>query len=387
MDFKSAGLKNYLTRSLIGLNALVLSSYGAVEIGPGYLIPELAVSSEYTTNASNRADAEEDWINTLSPSLRYQTQGTTWATSLTLGVDVLRYVNLDSADSENLNFSASLNYPNGMSLPYDFSVTTAIEENTRAESEFGRITRDRSYRFDADGSYRVMGRYSIRSGFSYAATDPLDDLTGQRSESESLSIPFTLSYRYSEVLSYGLGYQYGVQNSDAATNANDSTTHAFFSSATGQLLPLVDADLQVGFQVLHPEEGGSDIGPFASGGLIWQATSLTSVGVDLSAQFETTTGNRTSRTIRAGSRISHNFATNLDGSLRLGIGQREFSEPGTSQTDAREDVNWDIGIGFAITFYEHTQVSIELDYEANVSDQSESDYDALGLRLSASRPF
>lgn len=373
---------------LVGiLLAVTISAQAAIELGRGFLIPELAVSSEYTTNVNNRADGEEDWINSFTPSLRYETQNSTTAINLTAGVRFLRYTERNESNTEDLFATADFSYPNGLDVPYSLQTGISVEENTQADAEFGRVTSNRNYGFSADGSYAFTSRYGISTGFSYSRTEPQDESAGlSRSATESFAVPISLNYRYSELLSYGLGYRIRQQASDAESNANESLSHAVFASASGQLLPRVSAGLQLGAQVQETDEG-NEIGPYASGGLDWQASSLTSVGLSLSADFETTTGNRSSRSMSADASIRHNFATNWDGLLNLGLRQREFSQPGTGQTDARKDLAWSIGLGLETSFYEHTAISLALDYENNRSDDSDSEYDALRVTLSASRPF
>ena len=377
-----------LTKTVIILGSLAAFSPlgAAIEFWRGYLVPELAFSSEYTSNARSGAQGGEDWINTFSPSIQYDSFGSTWATQVGLGMDIVRYTEQERED-ENVKLSASLNYPNGISLPYSFSLSTSINDTTRGDPEFGRITRTRRYSLSNSGSYNLTSRYTLSSGFSYSLNQPLDESNaGGRSDTTSFSVPVNFNYKYSEALSYGLGYQFGQQESNASVNASETTTHALFGNVSGQILPLVSAELSLGAQMAQ-SDAGSDTGPYASGGLTWQATSLTSVSLNLSAGFQTTTGNRTGQQFTLNTIVNHQFAHNLSGNLSAGIRTNDYSSDGDIGDSDRKDRSWDIGAGLSTSIYEHTRLSLSLNYQSNDSDQAGSQFDAYSIRVSASRPF
>lgn len=352
----------------------------AFDLGRGYLFTDVSFSSEYTSNSQAADNGESDWINTLTPALRYESYGSEWRTNASLGVSLLSYSTQDQ-DNENINFSASLSHPRG------FSVRGGVSESTGGDPEFGQITRTRNYNLSSSFSYGLSPRYPLSSGFTYSLSQPLDDSNSiGRSDTESFSIPINVSYRYSENLNLGGGYRFEVQQSDASQNASDSTNHSIFASASGKILPLVSADLSLGGQMRQDDEG-DDFGPYASGGLSWQASSLTTVGLNLSAGFQTTTGNRNSRNISISTRLSHRFPRNVGGSLSAGISSNEYSDVGGSGSTVRTDTSWNLGAGLGTTIYEHTSLSLSVSYQRNNSDQTNSDFDSYGIRFSASRTF
>ncbi len=377
----------------------------AIEVGEGFLIPELGLRSTYTTNAQASAEGTWDWINSVRPSIGYEGVGGTWSRRFDLGADFVTYANRDQ-DNLSPYVSGSLAYPRGLDLPYGFGVTGSIRESTGGDVELGRVTTNRNYSLSTSGSYRFLPHYSVISGFSYGRNEPVDDTDGGgQSTVTSFSIPLTVSYLYSETLSFGGGYRFGIQTSDADTRPSDSILHTVFANAVGKILPLVSSDLAIGVQ-LEQEEDQSDedptgegavirndsrdednVGPYAAGGLTWQATSLTSVRLGLSAGFSLTTGGRNSRTVSVDAGLRHEFDTNLSGSLSAGWSRTDFSEPGGFDLGEREDTSWDFGGGLGTTVFEHTNLGLSMNYRINNSNEEESQFNAFSITLSASRPF
>ena len=370
------------TKTVLAAVSLIAPAlgYGAILFDNGTLITDVAFNSRYTSNSQSSANGQEDWINTLTPTLRYESFGTEWQKKASLGISFLSYSTQDR-QNENINFSASISHPRGLGL------SGGVSETTDGDPEFGRVVRTRNYSFSTSVSYDISPLYPTSTGFSYSRSQPLDESTGLgRSETESFSIPFNINHRYSEVLSLGAGYRFGLQKSAASQNASDSTNHSIFANASGKVFPLVDANLSLGVQMRQDDEG-NQFSPYASGGLIWRATDLTTVGMNLSAGFETTTGNRSSRRMSIGWTVGHNFATNLNGSLSAGLSMNEFSDVGGTGGAARSDTSWNVGAGLSTTVYEHTSLSLSVNYQSSSSDRATSEFDSYGIGFSASRPF
>ncbi|MGB0745243.1 MAG: outer membrane beta-barrel protein [Opitutales bacterium] len=373
---------NTSQKSILILTALASSSLldAAIDLGRGTLITDINVVSEYTNNAQQAANGEEDWINTLTPTLIYQSYGTEWQTNASLGVSFLSYSN-QNQDNENINFSASASHPRGISF------SGGVSETTGGDSEFGQVVSTRNYSFSATISYKLTPKIPVSTGFSYSLRQPLDDSNGiQRNETESISIPFNISIPIHDKIT--VGYAFGMQQTNGQNGGGDSksTTHSVFASVTDDIFPRVTGNLSLGAQMRLSDQG-DQFSPYASGGLSWQAGALTSVSMNLSAGFQNTTGNRINRNMSISLGLNHKFPRNVSGNISAGLSSNEYADIGQAEEFTRKDTSWNIGAGLSTTVYEHTNLMLSLNYSRSNSDQSNSQFNSYSIRFSANRPF
>jgi hypothetical protein len=366
---------------------LPLLTEAAIQLKGGYLYTDLSLKEEYTTNVKSSSDTQADLITDVTPRIAYKTEGAMFAWEASVAVHFIRYNELTENDSEDFGLQLEAFYPNGVDLPYSLRLSLSSTESTQSSPEFGEVTRDRTIRAAVNGSYSVSELYSFSTGVDYSQTTPL---SGDRSATNSYGIPLTISYRYSEALKYGIGYRLRKQESSGDhSDSSNSTDHAVFGTINGRISPLVDGAIQLGAQVRQSVEADSDddeLAPYVSGGLTWEATSLTTCNLDLSADFETTTGNQSSRNYGVNAGISHNFATNLDGNLTLALNQTEYSGNDSDSTD-RSDNEWSLGTGLNTKYGKNTDIGLKLQYRKNNSTEDTSTYDELSLALRVARRF
>lgn len=370
---------------LLFVGASSYNCHAAFRAGGGYVIGDIAASTAYTTNAQSNSNAESDLIFKLTPSLSYTTDQAIVHTAVTAGVTATRYNKLNDNDSEHYNIRLNSSFPNEVETPYSVDITLSVSEQAKASAEFGRIISSRNYSAGTGISYTIGSRYSIQSGFEYGLSQGLSEGT---SNIHAISFPLSFSYIYSENLSYGLGYRHRRQ--EVSDEGISSIDHAVFLQASGQLLPLISGSIALGTQVrtTQGDSPNEQLAPYASGNLNWKATQLTTYTLDLAADFQTSTGNNSSRGYSAQLSAAHNFDSNLNGNVSIGWGNTNYTEQGLSASSSnRSDTEWTIGSGLSSSIGEHIALSINLDYAINQSSTENADFDKLTISLKVNSPF
>ena len=164
-------MQHTLRRLFSALTCVALFAHSAtaeLKVAGGYLIGQLDGSTEYTTNAEARKDGDSDFIARLTPSVTYQTVGATSNIQVKAGYTFLRYAKLDEYDGEDYDISASLSYPNGLELPYSYTVSAGVNERTQADAEYGSVTRNRNYSASSNGTYKLSNLYWLAALLDYS---------------------------------------------------------------------------------------------------------------------------------------------------------------------------------------------------------------------------
>jgi hypothetical protein len=377
---------------LIGLSLVLLlgafqPASALYRFSHGTLIGNAGASIEATDNVRGRADSEGDLIATFFPSLSYQSEGAVVQTSVSAGLAFIRYNELTENNSENIRFNAAASFPNGMESDYSLSFAVGVNEATGADVEFGEVSRTRAYSAGLSGSYRFQNGYNLNTGLDYRLTQGLNRF---QNDTQSWSVPVSINYRYSELLSYGLGYRVRRQISENTDNELVSWDHAVFAKADGQLLPSVSGGLQLGVQLRSRERAnGADedeVGPYASGDLDWQVNDLTSVGFGISADFDTSTANRSKQAYGINANLSHTFGPTWSGNLNFGWTYTTFEQTAT-EGEAREENRLRIGAGLSKQIGEYVQTSLRANYSENISNRDSADFGEASLVFNLNFPF
>lgn len=350
----------------------------AVEFMGGYITPSISANAEYTTNAENASDSSGDTILRLSPSLTYATSGATVRSEVSLGFEAVRYLELTGNDADNIDFSLSFSYPNGVDLPYSLALSASVLESTESDIEFGEVTRNRNYNAAVSGSYQIQSNYAFATGFSYSQTDPLSG--EDRSSTQSYAVPFTVNYSYSELLQYGLNYRVRFQKANDFENG-DAYDHAIYGSVNGQISPLINGSFNLGLQLRTSDNGGDELAPYASVSADWKISELTSMSLSLDADFETSTGNFISSSYSSSLSLRHSMTTTLSGNLSASANRSEELEG-----DSRSLHSYTLSGGLNLSIWRASSIGINSSIAFNENPDG-ARFNTLALSLNFSHKF
>ncbi|MGJ8638543.1 MAG: outer membrane beta-barrel protein [Opitutaceae bacterium] len=376
---KLNSLKIALLPLCFGLHHQVSAGY---RFNHGTLIGNFNSQLEATDNSNSSADKQEDIIMRIGSNLTYASQGAVVQTRISGGVRLVRYSQRERNNGEDLNLDIASSFPTGVRSNYFVSLKAGVNEDTSANSEFGRVTRTRNYDASIASSYDFINRYSISGDLEYSLQQGLSD--GQNN-TESWSIPLTFSYRYSEALSYGLGYRVRHETSKGTIDPSKSWDHAVFANFNGDLLPTLTGSLRAGAQIRFGEEENS-ISPYVSGNLNWNVSPLTNIGISLSADFGTSLGNQSTQSYQLSGNLNHSFEATLNGICKASIQRKEYGVT-SSQGSNRSENEWELSVGLAKKIGEHVSSSVLLAYTKSTSTLDTANYDETSLNLNLSFPF
>mgnify|MGYP000875199777 CR=1 FL=1 len=357
---------------------LALGNYGAVAV-------DVQSSLTHSSNIFRNSDEEEDTIFQLLPRLRYRFDQGTVRVEAHAGVNVIRFDDFDDNDAEDIKSRVVIDFPYGdydEKKRYDVRLAGGYNERTSPNDSVQDITQTEEIDLSAIGRYYVSDRTFLRSGVEYL--DKQSQSSGY-DDVERIEVPVEFYYDYSEDLSYGIGYRYTDTDvsSDTTEPEADSTDHAVYLAAVGQVAPSVTVEIRVGGQERQFDDASYDDETqfFMESLLSWVASDLTTVELSAGNGFDTTIDDVSKETFFVEVGVEHQFSDKIRALAGLGYEDVKYSND-------RDDDQYTVDIGSVYTLITD-QLEIEggLRYADRDSSEDRSTYDVLSAKISISYLF
>jgi outer membrane protein assembly factor BamA len=255
-------------------------------------------------------------------------------------------------------------------------------ERTSPNDSVQDITQTNEVDFSALGRYYVSERTFLRSGVEYldqqSQTSGFDDV-------QRIEVPVEFFYDYSEDLSYGIGYRYTETDvsSDNTEPEADSTDHAIYLAAVGQVASAVTAAIRVGGQERNFDDSAYDDETqfFMESLLSWVASDLTTVELSIGNDFDTTVDDVSKETFFVEVGVQHQFSDKIRALAGVGYEDVKYSND-------RDDDQVSVEIGSVYTLIAD-QLEIEggVRYADRDSNEDRSTYDVLTAKIAISYLF
>lgn len=390
-DYSAFGSRLYLFAVLlVGQFFLSSSAEAVVELGDyGALAADVDASVEYSSNISLNSSEEDDLIYQFFPKLRYRFDQGAIRVEAFAGVDFLRYDDYSENDAEDIKSRIKIEYPYGEfgdDKRFDLLLDAGYNENTSPNSSVQAITETEVIDFKLIGRYYLLEIFYLRVGFEYldrqSVTAGFDDVT-------EFALPIEFFYRYSEDLSFGLGYQYAevdVDDTGPGSDEADSTDHSVYLSAEGKIAPSVTAELRIGGQsrVFDNDVYDDETAFFMESTFQWAVSEQTRLGLMVGSAFDTTIANESRKVFFSEVELQHLFSDKIRGTAALGYEDVDYIE----SADGRQDESLSFRIGGAYTLIEERlMLDTRVSYTDRDSTRESSNYDHLNAKFSVSYLF
>jgi len=188
---------------------------------------------QYNTNVFNDpSNEEEDLAFIFSPGLEVSL-GRNASGNITLRYfeEIVRYSDLDNIDRNNSNVFLDGSYETARS---SFTLSASWQEVTQNTSDVNLqgvlVDREIGQVFGG-GEYEITPKTSVRGGIRFIDTQ-FDDETQLFNDRQSVTVPVTFFYEYSQKLDVGLGYRYRNTDIDADLAGNGKTPATTTSSTS-----------------------------------------------------------------------------------------------------------------------------------------------------------
>jgi hypothetical protein len=357
---------------------ITLGDYGAVAV-------DVESSLTHSSNIFRNSDEEDDIIFQMLPRLRYRFDQGAVRVEAHAGVNVIRFDDFDDNDAEDIKSHIMIEFPYGdydEKKRYDVRLEGGYNERTSPNDSVQDITQTNEVDLSALGRYYVSERTFLRSGVQYldkqSQTSGYDDV-------QRIEVPVEFFYDYSEDLSYGIGYRYTETDvsGDSTEPEADSTDHAVYLAAVGQVASAVTAEIRIGGQERNFDDSAYDDETqfFMESLLSWVASDLTTVELSIGNGYDTTVDDVSTETFFAEVSVQHQFSDKIRGLAGVGYEDVKYSND-------RDDDQVSVEIGSVYTLIAD-QLEIEggVRYADRDSNEDRSDYDVLTAKLSISYLF
>ena len=357
---------------------MALGNYGAVAV-------DVETSLTHSSNVFRNSDEEDDIIFQVLPRLRYRFDQGTVRVEAHAGVDVIRFDDFDDNDAEDIKSHIAIDFPYGDAVEdrrYDVRLQGGYNERTSPNDSLQDIAQTEEVDLSAIGRYYVSERTFLRSGVEFldkqSQTSEYDDV-------QRINVPVEFFYDYSEDLSFGLGYRYTDTDvsSNGAEPETDSSDHALYLAAVGQVASAITAEIRVGGQQRQFDDDAYDGETqfFMESLLSWVASDLTTVDFSIGNGFATTMDNTSVERFFTDVGLRHQFSEKIRASASLGYQDLNYS-------DGRDDEQFSVAIGCGYTLIED-QLQIEggCRYADRDSNQDDSTYEVVTFVLSIAYLF
>jgi hypothetical protein len=358
---------------------LALGNYGAAAV-------DVETSLTHSSNIFRDSSEQDDLIFQILPRLRYRFDQGTVRVEAHAGVNVIRYDDFDANDAEDIKSNILIEFPHGdydEKKRYDVRLQGGYNERTSPNDSVQAITQTEELDLSALGRYYVSERTYLRGGVEFLDKE---SQTKGFNDVERLEVPIEVFYDYSEDLSYGIGYRYTETDVTGGVPEADSTDHAVYLAAEGQVASSVTAEIRFGGQEREFDNSAYDDETqfFMESLLSWVASDLTTVELSIGNEFGTTIANESKETFFVLIGVEHQFTEKISASTRLGFEDVEYSK----LVGERDDEQWSLEIGSVYTLIED-QLEIEggVRYADRDSTRPASNYDVLTAKISLSYLF
>ncbi len=324
----TASIKVHLTWTAV-LVLLMLCTAGSTraEIGlgsRGALAFGLDAQAEYDSNINLNSDEDDDMIGTALPKLMYRyNQGAVYVDAF-VGMEFRRYEDQTQYDSENFKSRFSVEYPYGTSnANYEVKLDGGYNESTSADSDLQTVVEKETTTLNVSGRYFFAERYYLRSAVRYQDTETV---TEGFDDVKTVTVPIDFFYRYSENLSYGLGYRFRDTTVDGSGPSADSKDHAVYAAVEGRLTPTIDSEIRLGAQRREFSESSfeDDDGFFAETLVSWSFSTQSVLELSAGSEFNTSAATQSIDKKYLGLELKHRFDEKLSARASVGYEDREY---------------------------------------------------------------
>jgi hypothetical protein len=345
-----------------------------VEFARGNLIASANLTEEFDSNVFGNNTELSDSITTFSPALNFSRKAGLISANLGAGINIVRFKDFDTQDSENPFFNFGINYDNParLNLKYNGSYNRI---STASDAALDRTESDQ-FTLGVVLNYAHSDKLSTRAGVNYRSS--FDKTSNSNAFADTASYAFTAGsvYKYSPKLSGALAYTFRPSTATrVATNANlnpDAQDHQVAFSLEGELAPKVTGVTSVGYTLREFKAGGSEDAITFGVGTTWAAAQKTSVTLNASQDFSTTetAESITGLNIRLG--LNQQLLAKLSANLYADYATVDYSTPG--QLTSRSDDNLTYTAGLIYAFNEFLSSKLGYSYRDNNSNIATASY-------------
>ena len=322
---------------ILAIAALATASSAAraeISLGNGAIAFGLDAQISRTTNADpTELNDATDTISVVSPGVHYKKDDAELKVEAYLGIDVVRYDELDENDSEDLTASLDLSYPQSGG-PVNWSLGLGYAESNSFQRGELEIVDVEEFTFDFAGSYYVSERTSLRSGIGYknreSSSNTFNDV-------EILEIPFSVYYDYSDAMSVGVGYRLSQTESSGTIGGagGDSEDHAGFIAVEHILSEILSYEAEFGLQSRSYDTGGINDrdSVYIDTSLNWKVTGVTSLTLAVGNDFSTSLADQSVETFTIDLDVSHEVTDRISLSGGITFEDAEYEQLGGDRDD------------------------------------------------------
>lgn len=382
---KSIPVMSALLRLTTGLVAVSSLASAAVEIGHGRIESSVEARADYDSNIFANSGEVSDEIFTLTPEVHYIRDQGIFTTNLGVGVNLVRFSDHASQDSEDPYFSGRIAYS-----PSDKALLTSdvgIKRTSQADDTLNARVTSNDYTYN--GLFQYL--FSEKLGYRLTANYDLNDYrTAGYSDVEAYTVGIDGVYVYSPKLTALAGFSYGQsKTTNRAAGHGDPASQDFRYSAglEGELAPKVTGTVRAGLVNRQFDNSGfhDATGIFLATGLKWVATQKTSFTLDASNDFGTTAGDQSSKTFTISLGIKQALSEKL--SLDGGVGYDHANYTASGALSGRTDDSESARIRLAYTFTPVWSADVSAGYRHTESTLAISTYDRITYGVGVTARF
>ena len=266
-------------KAFIGVAAL-LAGGSSVQAAPLVTVADTVdiffnglVAGRYTSNVFSAPTAQNDFLFIVGPGVEMNVGRNSMASlSVIFREDFYFYNRFDNLNTQRANLYINGSYANGpLSADAGFSYVQT-QQNTRGTLIAGNpalgsnlVKRD-NYDAFVKGQYTFSQKYWTALGFNWHRTEYTNNATFNNAYAsyDNYSIPVDMFYRVTPKWSIGPGFRYRYTDTAATATLPARYYNDYFMNLaiTGEVLPKLDANVNVGYQI---RDGGgvSNDGKFA----------------------------------------------------------------------------------------------------------------------------
>lgn len=292
---------------------------------------------EYNSNVGLNDDENGDFIISVLPKLIYRYDQGAVRVDAFAGVRVDEYDDFNDISSDSFRSEVELTFPYGDELyNYSAQINAGYNEITRGDADLQDAVDKEILHLDVNGKYVFTDRYYALAGVLYRDQKTV---SGNFDDVETITVPVDFFYRYSEDLSFGLGYRYRTTEVSGATTA-DSDDHAFYGAAEGRLTPTVDGALRVGYQQRDFEQStySDDDSLFAEAALSWTCVQDCTVELSFGREQLTSLATQSVESTYVNLEWDYPIDAKLTATLGVGYEDRDYTDLDTGDFDRNDEI-------------------------------------------------
>lgn len=366
-------------RFTTGFVAVSTLASAAVEIGHGRIESSVAARADYDSNIFINSSEISDEIFTLTPEVHYVRDQGICTTDLGLGVNLVRFSDHASQDSEDPYFSGHIGY-----APSDKTLLTSdvgIKRVSQADETLNARTTSNNYTYA--GLFQYL--FSEKLGYRLTANYGLNDYrTLGYSDVETFTLGLDGVYVYSPKLKALAGFSYGeskTTNRFPGHGDPSSQDYRYSAGLEGEIAPKVTGTIRAGVADRQFDNAGfkNSTAIFLATGLKWAATQKTSFTLDASNDFGTTAGDQSSKTFNVTLGIQQVLSDKLtlDGGVDYTHGNYTPSGTGVFAVPGRTDDSESARLRLVYTFTSLVSADVSAGYRHSESTLATATYDRI----------